>query len=137
MKKTLVTLFLATAITTAIATTLGACSTTNTNTRLDKKGTQTGTVLAVKSTYIKPETLHPRVGVSIGSGGYRGIYGGFDVGNVVRAARDANHPNYRQILTVQQSNGDTVAITQISRQTFKPGDAVKLILVNGEARVIH
>jgi len=133
MKKRLLTLFLSAAIT----ATLSACSTTNTNTRLDKKGTQTGTVLAVKSTYIKPETLRPSVGVSIGSGGYSGIYGGFDVGNVVRAARDANSPNYRQIITVQQSNGETVAITQISRQAFKQGDRVKLILVNGEARVIH
>jgi len=133
MKKRLLNLFL----TTAAIVTLSACSTTNTNTRVDKKGTQTGTVLAIKSTYIKPETLHPSVGVSIGSGGYRGIYGGFDVGNVVRAARDANNPNYRQIITVQQSNGETVAINQISREHFKPGDPVKLILVNGEARVIH
>ena len=132
MKKPLPTLLL----TSAIAT-LSACSTTNINTRADKQGTQTGTVLAVKATYIKPETLHPNIGVSIGSGGYGGVYGGFDVGNVVRAARDANSPNYRQVITVQQSNGETVAISQISRQAFKPGDHVKLILVNGEARVIH
>ena len=116
---------------------LSACSNTNTNTRADKKGAQTGTVLAVKSIAIKAETLRPSVGVSIGSGGYRGIYGGFDVGNVIRAARDANSPSFKQTITVKQSNGETVAITQTSRQAFKQGDTVKLILVNGEARVVH
>ena len=129
MKPFLITLFL--------SITLSACSSTHTNTRIDKQGTQTGTVLKVKSTYIKPETLRPRVGVSIGSGGHAGVYGGFDVGNVVRVFRDANSPSYRQVITVRQANGETVAITQTSKEHFKKGETVKLILVNGEARVIH
>ncbi len=131
------TLLLSLLVASTMTVTLGACSSTNSNTWADGQGAQTGTVLAVKATYIKPETLHPSIGVSIGSGGYSGVYGGFDVGNVVRAVRDAKSPSYRQIITVRQSDGKTVAITQISRQVFKPGEPVKLILVNGEARVIH
>lgn len=100
--------------------------------------TETGTVLAVKSIYIKPETLRPNVGVSIGSGGYRGVHGGFDVGNVARVIRDANKPRFKQDITIRKTNGETIAISQISRELFKQGDQVKLILIStGEARVIH
>jgi len=129
-------------------TTLSACSNNTSNktvssdatkSSLKKQNTiETGTVLAVKSVFIKPETLRPRVGVSIGSGGYRGISGGFDVGNVVRVIRDSNKPKYQQEIVVKKTNGDTISITQVTREQFKKGDQIKLILLsNGEARVIH
>lgn len=121
------------------ALTLTACSSQATNTPLSKSQTvETGTVVAVKSIYLKPEKLRPSVGVSIGSGGYRGVHGGVDVGNVVRVIRDANNPRFEQEIIIRKTNGDTVAITQISKEMFKKGDNVKLILIkNGEARVIR
>lgn len=110
-----------------------------TNTSLNKQKTsENGTILAVKSITIKPEQLRPHVGVSIGSGGYRGISGGFDIGNVVRVIQDTSKPKYKQEIVVRKSNGDTVSITQTTREQFKKGDQIKLILLkNGEARVIH
>lgn len=117
---------------------VSACSTQTTNTRIDPQLVKSvGTVISVKSTYIKGETLRPSLGGYIGSGGYRGVYGGIDVGNVVRTVRDANSPRYSQRIIIRQANGDTVAITQISREPFKVGDPVKIVLLNGEARVIH
>lgn len=109
------------------------------HTQLNKQtSTETGTVLAVKSMTIKPEKLRPRVGVSFGSGGYRGVHGGFDIGNVVRALQDSNKPKYEQEIVVRKNNGDTVSITQITREHFKKGDQVKLIVLRtGEARVVH
>jgi len=125
---------------------LSACSnnatnstTSNTTSSLNKQNTtETGTVLAVKSVYLKPERLRPHVGVSIGSGGYRGVHGGFDVGNVVRVIQDTNKPKFEQEIVVRKTNGDTISITQITRERFKKGEHVKLILLSsGEARVIH
>lgn len=116
-----------------------ACSSQTATTRISNQQTvETGTVLAVKSIYLKPERLRPSLGVSVGSGGYRGVYGGVDVGNVARVISDANNPKFEQEIIVRKSNGETVAITQISNERFKRGENVKIILIkNGEARVIR
>lgn len=122
-----------------VVTALSACSANQTYSSANSASVkQRGTVVAVQRTYLKPETLRPSVGVSVGSGGYRGVYGGVDVGNVVRVIKDANLPRFEQRIIVRTTNGETVSITQISRERFKRGDPVNLVLLNnGEARVIR
>lgn len=124
-----------------ITFTLSACSNNTSNTSENAssgvKNTETGTVLNVRSIYLKPERLRPSIGISVGSGGYRGAYGGIDVGNVARVIKDANKPRFEQTIIVKTSDGNTAEITQVSREMFKRGDKVKVVLQRGEARVIH
>ncbi len=119
---------------------LTACSSNTANNQLGKQQTvETGTVVSVKTIKIKPEEIrsYGNVGVGVGSGGYRGVYGSVDVGTLARLFRNATGPKTAQEIIVNKTNGETVAITQEAKENFKQGDSVKILLRNGEARVIH
>lgn len=132
----LLSILLITLTLTACSNQMGNGNTVNTASS-KQKSMETGTVIHVRSIYLKPERLRPNIGVSVGSGGYRGAYGGIDVGNVARVIRDANKPRFEQKIIVKINDGNTAEITQVSRETFKKGDKVKVVLQRGEARVIH
>jgi outer membrane lipoprotein SlyB len=116
------------------------CSSNTANNRIGKQQTvETGTVLSMRTFNIKPEQINSygNVGVGIGSGGYRGIFGSVDIGTLARLFRNATGPKVVQEIIIRKSNGEAVAITQVATDNFKTGDAVKILLKNGEARVIH
>ncbi len=100
---------------------------------------EAGTIVAINTYTIQPERIrsYGNVGVGIGSGGYRGIYGSVDVGTLARLFRNATGPKKAYEIIVKKTTGETVAITQLQNDNFKKGDAVKILLRNGEARVIR
>ena len=99
---------------------------------------ETGTVVSVKTIAIKPETTtrpYGNVGISIGSGGRSGVFGSVDIGRIFR---NSTKPTTALRLIINKSNGEMVAITQaVSKENFKQGDTVKLLIENGKAKVIH
>jgi len=130
--------------------TVGACSNNAVDTQTKQateKGVtigqvqsiETGTIVGVNTYIIRPERIrsYGNVGVGIGSGGYRGIYGSVDVGTLARLFRNATGPKKAYEIIVKTTKGETVAITQLQNDNFRAGDRVKILLRNGEARVIR
>ena len=124
---------------------LSACSnnaknTTNTNNKaVNQQTVETGTVVSARTIKIEPQEYGPygaNVGVSGGSGGV-GVFGSIDLVTLGRLFKNVTGPKIAQEVIVKKSNGETVAITQKAKETFKAGDKVKILLRNGEARVIH
>ncbi len=100
----------------------------------------TGTIISINTIVIKPEKIdsYGSVGVSVASGGHSGVYGAFDLATLGKVFRNATKPKTAQRFILKKSNGEMAAITQAtSKETFKIGDSVKLLLENGEAKVIH
>jgi len=104
---------------------------------------ETGKIVSIKTIAIQPEKIdsYGSVGVSVGSGGRSGIYGAFDLATLGKVFRNANKPKTAKQFIIRKSNGEMVAITQpfsqTSKEVFKIGDSVKLLLENGKAKVIH
>ncbi len=104
---------------------------------------ETGKIVSIKTIAIQPEKINSygSVGVSVGSGGHSGVYGAFDLATLGKVFRNATKPKTAQQFIIQKANGEMIAITQASSQTskevFKVGDSVKLLLENGKAKVIH
>ena len=119
---------------------LTACSSYTPYNQLGKQQTvETGVIVAINTFTIKPERIrsYGNVGVGVGSGGYRGIYGSVDVGTLARLFRNVTGPQKAHEIIVKKTNGETVAVTQLAKENFKAGDKVKILLRNGEAVVIH
>ena len=119
---------------------LTACSSNPANNQLGKlQNVETGTVINVTTVKIIPERINSygNVGVGIGSGGYRGIFGSVDVGTLARIFRNATGPKIAQEIIVRKTNGEVVAVTQASKTLFKQGDRVKILLRKGQAEVIY
>ena len=99
-----------------------------------------GKIVSVKTVSLSSEKINSygNVGVSVGSGGHSGVYGSVDLSTLGKLYRNATTPTTAQQLIIIKSNGETVAITQpTSKEGFKIGDSVKLLLQNGKAKVIH
>lgn len=99
-----------------------------------------GKIVSVKTVPLNPEKINSygNVGVSVGSGGHGGVYGSVDLSTLGKLYRNATKPTTAQQLIIIKANGETVAITQAtSKESFKIGDSVKLLLQNGKAKVIH
>jgi len=119
---------------------LSACSTNHKDSQLNQQQTvEAGTVVSVKTIEIKPEKIdsYGNVGVSVGSGGHSGVYGAVDVGTLGKIFRNATKAKTALEIIVKKESGDTVAITQDTKESFKKGETVKILLRNGEARIIH
>jgi outer membrane lipoprotein SlyB len=138
-KKIFVTLLL-------IGTVIGmsACSNNKTSSATsiveNMQKVETGTIVSVKTIALKPEEINSygNVGVSVGTGGSSGVYGSVDLATIGKLYRNATKPTTAQQFIIKKSNGETVAITQEkSREEFKIGDAVKLLIKDGKAKVIH
>jgi len=124
-----------TALLTVLAT-LSACSSSQTQVSLQ----DVGNIIAIKTIQLPSEKINPlgNVGVSAGSGGHSGIYASLDFATIGKIFSKATKPNTTQQIIVKKANGDTIAITQPpSEEQFKVGDRVRLLMVNGEARVSH
>jgi outer membrane lipoprotein SlyB len=95
-----------------------------------------GTITQVKKIAITKDSdsLGSTIGVSVGSGGYAGIYGAFDITKIFSAM---NKPAQQLELIVRKQNGEFVAITQPLGGNFKVGDKIKILLRNGLAVVQH
>ena len=101
---------------------------------------EAGTIVSIKTIPVKAEKIdsYGNIGVSVGSGGHSGIYGAFDLATLGKVFRNANKPKTTQQFIIKKTNGELVAITQApSKEPFKAGDSVKLLLENGQAKVIH
>ncbi len=101
---------------------------------------ETGTIVSVKTITLKPEEINSygNVGVSVGTGGSSGVYGSVDLATIGKLYRNATKPTTAQQFIITKSNGETVAITQpASKEVFKTGDTVKLLIKDGKAKVIH
>jgi outer membrane lipoprotein SlyB len=99
-----------------------------------------GTIISVKTITLKPEEINSygNVGVSVGTGGSSGVYGSVDLATIGKLYRNATKPTTAQQFIIKKENGETVAITQpASKEVFKIGDAVKLLIQDGKAKVIH
>lgn len=126
--------------------TLSACSNNKTATTAgtgkieNMQKVETGTIVSVKTIALKPEEINSygNVGVSVGTGGSSGVYGSVDLATIGKLYRNATKPTTAQQLIIKKENGETVAITQAaSKEVFKAGDAVKLLIQDGKAKVIH
>lgn len=142
--------FVLVAVTLSLSIGLNGCS--NTTATLEKKPktiqtlnnqhkVELGTVVAIRDVQIKPETdnygrPYGNVGVSASSGGFRGIYGSIDLATIGRLFKN-NTAKKAQEIIVKKNSGETVAITQDIKDSFKQGDAVKILVSNGYAQVIH
>ena len=101
---------------------------------------EAGTIVSVKTIALKPEEINSygNVGVSVGTGGSSGVYGSVDLATIGKLYRNATKPTTAQQFIIKKENGETVAITQpASKEVFKIGDAVKLLIKDGKAKVIH
>lgn len=127
---------------------MSACSntaentTTKTNQALNQHKVELGTVVAVRMIEIKPDANRPNyplsnVGIAASSGGFRGIYGSIDLATFSRLFKNNSETKTAQEIIVKKNNGETVAITQAFKETFKQGDAVKILVRNGYAQVVH
>jgi len=99
-----------------------------------------GKIISVKTVAVKPEDINSygNVGVSVGSGGHSGVYASVDIATIGKLYRNATKPSTAQQFIITKSNGETVAITQPnSKEIFKNGDSVKILLEDGKAKVIH
>jgi len=99
-----------------------------------------GTIISVKTIAVKAEEVNSygNMGITIGSGGTSGIYGTVDIATLGKLYRNATKPTTAQRFIIKRSNGDTVAITQASsKEVFKAGDTIKLLIEDGKAKVIH
>ncbi len=99
-----------------------------------------GTIISMNTIAIKPEKINTygSVGVSVGSGGQSGVYGAFDLATLGKVFRNATKPKTALRFIIKKANGEMVAITQPpSKEVFKIGDSVKLLLENDKAKVIH
>lgn len=97
-----------------------------------------GTVLAVKTIPLIPEKIdsYGNVGVNVGSG-YSGVYGSVDVATIGKLYRNVTSPGKALELIVKKDNGEIVAITQpVGKDVFKKDQTVKILIRNGEARVV-
>lgn len=122
-----------------LATTLNACSNTNGTNVSNVKEVQQGTVVSVTLTPIKTEPIRPHggIGITLGSGGYSGIYGSFDLATIGRILSTPAQKPMQQEIIVKRSNGSLVAITQPEKEPFHRGDKIKIVHRGNEARVIH
>lgn len=104
-----------------------------------QKRVETGTVVAVKTIQIKQASnnSYGNIGIAASSNGFRGIHGSIDLGTLSRIFTNNTKIKTAQEIIVKKTNGQTVAITQVSKETFKQGEAVKILVRNGQAYVIH
>lgn len=72
------------------------------------------------------------IGISVGSGGHRGVFGALNAGKVMDAL---TQPRLLEIM-IKKTNGEYVTVTQPSG-SFKVGDYVKIFIRNGRAIVQH
>ncbi len=126
-----------------LVSTLAACS-SNKNAVTDNvenmQKVESATIVAVKTIKVKPEEINSygNVGVSVGTGGTSGVYGTVDLATLSKLYRNATKPTSALQIIVTKANGETVAITQpATKEAFKVGDTVKVLIVDGKAKVMH
>ena len=135
-------------LTLSITIGLSACSNSNKNTQNsaqtvnNQQTVELGTVVGVRQVELREidnRSNNPlsNVGVSASSGGYRGIYAAIDVGTLARLFKNNSKGKLVQEVTVKKRSGETVAITQAIKETFKTGETVKILYRNGYAHVTH
>lgn len=115
-----------------------ACSSSQNNPQADVR--DTGKVIAVRTVQLPSERINPlgNVGVSAGSGGHAGIYASVDFATIGRVFRNTTQADTEQQIMIKKASGETIAITQAaSNEKFKVGDTVKVLMVDGRAKVIH
>lgn len=100
---------------------------------------ETGIVLAVRIIEVEPEPIHSygNVGVNVDSSGTSGIQGSIDLKTLGTLYRNATKDKTAQELIVKKDMGETVAITQSTKEIFKVGDRIKVFKRDGKAVVIH
>lgn len=139
--KVILTLFL----TLGLSFGLSACSNTEKakpkyktiQTLNEQQKVETGTIVSVRNINIEPRHhSRPSIGVAASSGGFRGIYGSIDVGTLSRIFGN-NKTTEAQEIIVKKTSGDTIAITQVSKEKFKQGETVKILLRNGKSIVVR
>lgn len=102
-----------------------------------------GTVVTVRTFQIKSDANHSyrspygNVGVAASSGGFRGIYGSIDLATIGRLFKKTTAAKTAQEIIVKKNTGETVVISQPYKEHFNKGDAVKILVRNGYAQVIH
>lgn len=97
---------------------------------------ETGTVVSVRSIQINTQSYsRPSFGVAASSGGFRGIYGSVDLATLSRFLGN-NKTTEAQEIIVKKSAGNTVAITQVTKEKFKQGDKVKILQRDGQSVVV-
>lgn len=132
LKSLLLTIFL--------TTMFSACSSNQTTTVENIQTIEMGTIVSINNVLVEPERINSygNVGVAVGSGGRSGIYGAVDVATLGKLFRNATKPMTALQFIIKKTNGETVAITQeASKEIFKVGEPVKLLLMNGKAKVMH
>ena len=125
---------------------LSACSNTEkakpeykTIQTLNEQQVETGTVIAVNKVIIQPSSYNyrPNIGIAASSGGFRSIYGSVDLATLSRLFTNSGGAKTAQEIIIKKNNGQTVAITETTKDSFKAGDVVKILKQDGIARVIR
>jgi len=101
---------------------------------------ETGEVLSVKTMNIKSNNnkkSYGNVGVSMGTGGNAGLYGTVDVATIGRFFSNIDKPSTAQEIIIKKESGDTVVITQATKEQFKKGDKIKILIRGGKSVVIR
>lgn len=102
----------------------------------EQQKVETGTVVSVRNILVNPPNYRrPSIGVAASSGGFRGVYGSIDMDTLSRLFGN-NKATKAQEIIVKKSSGDTVAITQVSKEIFTQGEKVKILLRNGQSIVV-
>ena len=98
-----------------------------------------GTVVAVRKVEIPPEEIdsYGNFGISASSGGFHGVYGSVDLATLRKIFRNNSSNRIAQEIIVKKASGETVAITQNLKESFKAGEAVKILSQRGKAKVTH
>ena len=96
---------------------------------------QQGTIVSLSQVSANRNTSFSdmaNIGISVGSGGHRGIFGAFNAGKVIEAI---TQPTLTEMM-IKKTNGEHVVVTQPTGN-FKVGDRVKILIRNGQAIVQH
>ena len=99
-----------------------------------------GEVVSVKTINLKSgsnDKSYGNVGMSVGTEGNAGLYGSVDVATIGRFFSNIDKPSTAQEIIIKKEDGDTVAITQATKEQFKKGDKIKILLRSGKSVVIH
>jgi len=99
---------------------------------------ESGTIIAVRDVAIPKERVnsYSNIGVVASSSGHGGIYGSIDLGTLSRLFKKDPTPQLAQEIIVKKRDGQTIAITQVSKEIFKKGENVNILLRDGKTILV-
>ena len=102
----------------------------------EQQKVETGTIVSVRNIDVKPANYsRPSIALAVDSSGFRSVYGAIDMTTLSHIFGN-NKTSEAQEIIVKKKTGNTVAITQVSKEKFKQGESVNILRRNGKSIVV-